>query len=108
MSGYSLLNDIIFKIVFGSASSVPVLRALLNALLGLQGSARIAELEILNPALDKEHLLDKGVVLDVKARDGQGRLYKLHRVGQVPAGQAPRVADAFREVAARPEVRRAV
>ncbi len=41
MSGDSLLNDIIFKIVFGSDSSVPVLRALLNALLGLQGSARI-------------------------------------------------------------------
>ena len=41
MSGYSLLNDIIFKIVFGSDSSVPVLRAPLNALLGLQGSARI-------------------------------------------------------------------
>jgi len=77
VSGYSLLNDIIFKIVFGSDSSVPVLRALLNALLGLQGSARIAELEILNPALDKEHLLDKGVVLDVKARDGQGRLYNI-------------------------------
>ncbi len=30
MLGYSLLNDIIFKIVFGSDSSVPVLRALFS------------------------------------------------------------------------------
>ncbi len=77
MRPYTLLNDIIFKIVFGLESSRPVLCALLNALLGLSGPDRIVELEILNPYLDKEHLLDKGVVLDVKARDGQGRLYNI-------------------------------
>jgi len=77
MPGFSLLNDIIFKIVFGSETSRPVLRALLNALLGLSGRERIVDLEILNPALDRDHLLDKGVVLDVKARDGQGRLYNI-------------------------------
>ncbi|MEW6284296.1 MAG: Rpn family recombination-promoting nuclease/putative transposase [Candidatus Eremiobacterota bacterium] len=77
MERLSLLNDIIFKIVFGTEASSPVLRALLNALLGLSGQERIAELEILNPYLDKSHVLDKGVILDVKARDGRGRLYSI-------------------------------
>jgi len=77
MEPISLLNDVIFKIVFGSDSSRPVLRALLNALLGLSGPERIADLEILNPYLDKEHVLDRGVVLDVKARDGRGHLYNI-------------------------------
>ncbi|MEW6281376.1 MAG: Rpn family recombination-promoting nuclease/putative transposase [Candidatus Eremiobacterota bacterium] len=77
MERLSLLNDIIFKIVFGSEASSPVLRALLNALLGLSCAERIAAVEILNPYLDKDHLLDKGVILDVKARDGRGRLYNI-------------------------------
>ena len=49
MERLSLLNDILFKIVFGSESSRPVLRALLNALLGFSGEGRIVDLEILNP-----------------------------------------------------------
>ncbi|MBI3926659.1 MAG: PD-(D/E)XK nuclease family transposase [Armatimonadetes bacterium] len=86
MKGLSLLNDIIFKIVFGTDVSRPVLRALLNALLGLSGERRIVDLDILNPYLDKEHLLDKGVILDVKARDAQGRLYNIEvQVSAQPA-----------------------
>ncbi len=77
MERLSLLNDIIFKIVFGSESSRPVLRALLNALLSLSGSERIVDLEMLNPHLDKSFVMDKGPILDVKARDGQGRLYNI-------------------------------
>ncbi|MEW6280030.1 MAG: Rpn family recombination-promoting nuclease/putative transposase [Candidatus Eremiobacterota bacterium] len=86
MGGLTLLNDIIFKIVFGSETSRPVLRALLNALLGLSGRERIADLDILNPHLDKDYVLDKGVILDVKARDGQGRLYNIEvQVASEPA-----------------------
>lgn len=77
MDDLYLLNDIIFKVVFGSSTSQPTLRALLNALLGLTGPERIVDLEILNPNLDKEYLLDKGVVLDVRARDGGRRLYNI-------------------------------
>lgn len=72
-----LLNDVLFKIVFGTHNSEPVLRALLNALLGLSGTERIADLVILNPTLRKEYLADKGAILDVKARDHRGRQYNI-------------------------------
>jgi hypothetical protein len=72
-----LLNDILFKIVFGSQQSEPVLRALLNALLCLEGDQAIVELEILNPTFDKVYLGEKGAILDVKARDGNGRQFNI-------------------------------
>jgi len=69
VTSYSLLNDIIFKIVFGTDANRPLLRALLNALLGLTGSKRITDLTILNPLIDKEFFIDKDAILDVRARD---------------------------------------
>lgn len=72
MRGISLLDDILFKMVFGTAPNQALLRALLNALLGLTGKEKIAELEILNPLLDRDHALQKGVILDVRARDARG------------------------------------
>lgn len=73
----TLMNDIIFKIVFGSPQNVPVLRALLNAILQLSGQERIQSLELLNPYVDKEYLRERGAILDVKCRDGLGRLYNV-------------------------------
>ena len=73
----TLMNDVIFKIVFGTQPNEPILRALLNALLGLSGDQRLIELQILNPHADKEYFVERGVVLDVKARDGRGRLYNV-------------------------------
>ena len=49
MQDASLLNDILFKIVFGTKNSEPVLIALLNALLGYTGEQKIASLTIANP-----------------------------------------------------------
>ena len=72
-----LLNDILFKIVFGTKQSEPVLRALLNALLSLEGPQTIVALEILNPGFDKEFLLEKGPILDVKALDQSNRRYNI-------------------------------
>ncbi|MBI4864444.1 MAG: Rpn family recombination-promoting nuclease/putative transposase, partial [Candidatus Riflebacteria bacterium] len=73
----SLLNDIVFKIVFGTEANRSLLRALLNALLGLTGPERITELHILNPQLDREHSTQKGAILDVKAHDSGGKLYNI-------------------------------
>ena len=50
----SLINDILFKIVFGTSSSEPVLVVLLNALLGYTGEQKIVSLMISNPAMNKE------------------------------------------------------
>ncbi|MBT9582789.1 Rpn family recombination-promoting nuclease/putative transposase [bacterium] len=73
----TLLNDILFKVVFGSQRHSEALRGLLNAILGLQGDSRITEITILNPLREKEHLEDKSTVLDVKARDGHGATYNI-------------------------------
>ena len=59
----SLLNDVLFKIVFGAERSEFVLRPLLNALLGLTGPQRILHLNVTNPTLPKSYLKDKGVIL---------------------------------------------
>jgi len=73
----AMTNDVIFKIVFGSQKNERVLRALLNALLDLSGPDRIDGVEILNPYIDKEHMADRGVILDIKARDQADRLYNI-------------------------------
>ena len=72
-----LLNDILFKIVFGGPQSEPLLAILLNALLELRGDQRIIELSILNPNIHKAFETDKGIVLDVRARDATGRQYNI-------------------------------
>jgi predicted transposase/invertase (TIGR01784 family) len=72
-----LLNDILFKIVFGSHQNKAILRALLNALLNLQGPEKIVDLEILSPSAEKMFLDDKGPVLDLKAEDGSGSRYNV-------------------------------
>ncbi|MHB2016712.1 MAG: Rpn family recombination-promoting nuclease/putative transposase [Candidatus Xenobia bacterium] len=72
-----LLNDVMFKVVFGSEQAETVLRHLLNALLGYTGRSRITSVEILNPTVRKDHHMDRGIVLDVRAQDGQGRQYNV-------------------------------
>jgi predicted transposase/invertase (TIGR01784 family) len=77
MGNHSFLNDLVFKIVFSSEQNRHLLRALLNAILGLIGQDRIVDLTILNPHLDLEYAAEKRSILDVKARDGRGRLYNV-------------------------------
>ena len=50
----TLLNDILFKVVFGTQRHSEALRGLLNAILGLQGADRIAEITLLNPLREKK------------------------------------------------------
>jgi predicted transposase/invertase (TIGR01784 family) len=72
-----LLRDIVFRKVFAEeTSSEPTLRALLNAILGLEGSDRIAALEINDPHL-LENFDDKTSILDVKATDNRGYRYNV-------------------------------
>lgn len=73
----SLRNDIIFKYVFGHEKNEKILRSLLNAILGLEGDQRIAEITLLCPANLKEYLQDKFSTLDVKARDNTGKRYNI-------------------------------
>ncbi len=74
---YSIINDIIFKIVFAKEENKRILIALLNAILGYGGPAAIADITILNPSIDRETVKEKHSILDIKAVDGQGRRYNI-------------------------------
>jgi predicted transposase/invertase (TIGR01784 family) len=75
----SLRNDIIFKYVFGHEKNERILRALLNAILALEGENRIAHLTFINSINLKEYLKDKTSILDVnvKAEDSTGKRYNI-------------------------------
>ena len=72
-----LLNDIIFKIVFGSQQNERCLLSLINALLGLSGPEEILELTIRNPTLDKVYAIQRNAILDIRALDGLGQHYNV-------------------------------
>ena len=69
--------DFAFKWVFGREQNAPLLVLLLNALLELPADRRLVSLAILNPLLPQDSDEDKLSVLDVRARDGSGRLYNI-------------------------------
>ncbi len=74
---YSIINDIIFKIVFAKNENKRILIALLNAILGYSGQNAITEITILNPSIDKETVKEKHSILDIKAVDGRGTRYNI-------------------------------
>ena len=69
--------DCVFKALLGSEENRNLLVHFLNAVLVDDLSAPIIEAEILNPYNDKEFLDDKLSVVDVKAKDSEGRLYQI-------------------------------
>ena len=69
--------DIAFKKVFGSESWMDLTASLINAVLEPPPQQRLVEVELLNPYSEKMTLDDKVSILDIKARDDQGRLYNL-------------------------------
>ena len=74
---FGFLDDLLFKIAFGSEHSGKLLLCLLNALLLLEGDDRLAAVTILNPFNPKAHPDDKLTILDVKAQDHRGRRYNI-------------------------------
>jgi predicted transposase/invertase (TIGR01784 family) len=69
--------DCVFKALLGSVENRNLLVHFLNAILTRDLSSPITEVEILNPYNDKEFLDDKLSVVDVKAKDSEGRLYQI-------------------------------
>jgi predicted transposase/invertase (TIGR01784 family) len=69
--------DYAFKKIFGSEANAPILLDLLNAVLNPPPERRIIDLSFLNPFNDKDQVEEKLSVVDVKARDQQGRLYNV-------------------------------
>jgi predicted transposase/invertase (TIGR01784 family) len=69
--------DCVFKALLGSDDNRRLLIHFLNAMLGREVAAPIAEVEILNPYHEREFLSDKLSIVDVKARDQGGRQYQI-------------------------------
>ena len=67
--------DIVFKRIYGNEEYPEVLKNLLNAVLAGSGVRRIVDVQILNPFSHLESLDDRMTILDIRARDDQGRVY---------------------------------
>ena len=69
--------DCVFKALLGAEANRRLLIHFLNAVLGAALPAPIRHADILNPYNEREFLDDKLSIVDVKARDEQGRLYQV-------------------------------
>jgi predicted transposase/invertase (TIGR01784 family) len=69
--------DCVFKALLGSDENRNLLVHFLNAVLAKELKAPIEDVEILNPYNDKEFVDDKLSIVDVKARDTEGRLFQV-------------------------------
>ncbi len=82
--------DFAFKKLLGSPDHPAITLHFLNAILG--GDPWITEVEILNPIQDKNFDGDKESILDVLARDDQGRLLNIEMQTTLPAELPERLA----------------
>lgn len=87
--GISPLVDFAFKLVLGNPDYPQVTIHFLNAI--LQCQPRINEVTILNPYLGKESLDDKELILDIRARDEQGREINIEMQTSLPQAMAERL-----------------
>lgn len=69
--------DCVFKALLGAEENRALLMHFLNAFLAIDLVQPIVWVEILNPYNEREYLNDKLSVVDVKAKDSQGRLYQI-------------------------------
>ena len=69
--------DCVFKALLGAEDQRALLIHFLNAILAADLPAPITAVDILNPYNEREYLDDKLSIVDVKARDDQGRLYQI-------------------------------
>jgi predicted transposase/invertase (TIGR01784 family) len=83
--------DLAFKKVFGSEPWRDLTAALINAVLEPPAPQRVVDVELLNPYSERMTLDDKLSILDIKARDDQGRLYNLEMQMLATAALSPRL-----------------
>ncbi|NJO03355.1 MAG: Rpn family recombination-promoting nuclease/putative transposase [Bacteroidia bacterium] len=79
-------NDIAFRKIFGNDQKKHILISFLNAVLRLKGKYRIADIEIINPYQMPIIKNLKASILDVKARDKQGKSYIVEMQVVEPTG----------------------
>ena len=68
-------NDVAFRRIFGNENKTQILISFLNAILKLEENQRIAEVEIINPYLLPRIAGEKASIIDVHAKDIEGRKF---------------------------------
>ncbi|HQX48523.1 MAG TPA: Rpn family recombination-promoting nuclease/putative transposase [Planctomycetaceae bacterium] len=81
--------DFVFKLVFGNPEHTKITIHFLNAVLNL--AHPIVWVEILNPIQGKDRSEDKMIVLDVLARDSQGRTFNIEMQTTIVIGLRQRL-----------------
>jgi predicted transposase/invertase (TIGR01784 family) len=81
--------DYAFKRLLGSPEHTNITVHFINAV--LNGIPWITDVELLNPILGKESATDKLAILDVRARDDQGRWLNIEMQTTLPAGLPQRL-----------------
>ena len=82
--------DYAFKLLLGSPEHPAITIHFLNAVLGDEVS--IVEVDIIDPIIGKQYSSDKLSILDIAARDSNGRLYDIEMQTSLPAGLSERLA----------------
>ena len=81
--------DYVFKKIFGDPENSDVLIHLLNSV--IEPRSLITAVEIQSPFLEKEFEDDKYSILDLKARDSDGRWFNVEMQTTIPAGLSERL-----------------
>ena len=72
MQRLKVKNDFIFQKIFGQSENKEILISFLNAVLSLDGSKQLNDLEILDNKLKKDSPYDKQGILDIRAKTRKG------------------------------------
>lgn len=83
--------DCVFKAILGHEEHTELLIHFLNAVLQGDADSRIQAVQILNPFNEREFESDKLSVVDIKARDVQGRSYQIEIQLALHPGLAARI-----------------
>ena len=75
MKFVDIKNDVAFRKIFGNENRKEVLISFLNAVLQLQNNSKVAEVDILTPFQIPELRGGKVTIVDVKAKDQNGKTY---------------------------------
>jgi predicted transposase/invertase (TIGR01784 family) len=86
-----ITNDIAFRKIFGNENKTNILISFLNAILKFEGKERIIEAEIANPYQFPRIAGEKASIIDVRAKDGQGRQYVVEMQVAAKKGFSQRV-----------------
>lgn len=83
--------DIAFKKVFGSEAFQDLTISLINAVLAPPPDRAVVSIQLLNPYNERMKLDDKLSILDIKARDQEGRIFHLEMQMSSRSAMAPRL-----------------